>query len=137
MSIHDDHGDWPGLHVFGAHGVVSKTRPLFDIRLTLESLDHLGTPLHDSPGETSRPALTPRQVEILVAVAADMLHKEIALELKLSEARVDQHIAELKKRLGVRTSAALVLRAVEAGWIEPRVAPVLSSDSAVPRSHSS
>lgn len=124
MSIHDDHGDWPSLHRFGAHGVVSKTRSLFDIRLTLEVLGIRGIPFHDCQEDLLRPALTPRQVDVLVAVASDLFHKEIAIDLGISEARVDEHIAELKKRLGVKTSAALVLRAVEAGLIEPRVSPV-------------
>jgi two-component system nitrate/nitrite response regulator NarL len=123
MSIHDDHGDWPNLHRWGAHGVVSKTRPLFDVRLTLEILRARGSPFDDRQQEVLHPALTTRQIDVLSAIASDKLHKEIALDLGLSEARVDEHISELKKRLGVRTLAGLVLRAVEEGWIEPRVAP--------------
>lgn len=128
MSIHDDHCDWPGLHRFGAHGVVSKTRALCDLRVTLDLIATSGAPLKDGQQETLNAALTPRQIDVLKAIARDRPRKEIAHELDLSEARVNEHVAELKRRLGVRTSAALVLRAVEEGWIEPRVAPAEDSD---------
>ena len=124
MSIHDDHSDWPGLHRFGAHGVVSKTRNLYDLRVTLDILATRGSPLEDNQPEILHQSLTSRQMDVLVAIAADKIYKEIAEELDMSEARVDEHVAELKKRLKVRTSAGIVLRAVEEGWIEPRVVPV-------------
>lgn len=129
MSIHDDHGDWPGLHRFGAHGVVSKTRALYDLRVTLDVLAARRTPLEDNQKDILHQAPTPREMDVLLAITADKSHKEIAEELDMSEARVDEHFAELKKRLAVRTIAGLVLRAVEKGWIEPRMAPAPQAKS--------
>jgi DNA-binding CsgD family transcriptional regulator len=68
-------------------------------------------------------APTARQLDVLRKMAADLLLKEVATELRLSLPRADELVGEMKARLNVRTTVGLVLRAVERGWIEPRIAP--------------
>jgi len=123
MSIHVDESDWRGLHRFGAHGVVSKIRPLREL---VEAVIHIASrdqPLVDNEIAEETLAPTARQLDVLRMMAADLFLKEIASVLGFSLARVDELVGELRTRLHVRTPSGLVLRAVEKGWIEPRVAP--------------
>lgn len=123
MSIHTDEGDWRGLHRFGAHGVVSKIRSLGELVQSILAIASRRSPRVDNESIQGGLAPTARQLDVLRMMAADLSLKEVAFELGFSVARVDELVAELKTRLQVRTSGGLVLRAVEMGWIEPRVAP--------------
>jgi DNA-binding NarL/FixJ family response regulator len=122
MSIHVDESDWRGLHRFGAHGVVSKIRPLAEL---VESVVRIASTDRPLVNETMEESLAPtaRQLDVLRKMAADLLLKEVATELRLSLPRADELVGEMKARLNVRTTVGLVLRAVERGWIEPRIAP--------------
>ena len=64
------------------------------------------------------PPLSPRELEVLRAVGAQRLPKQIAAELGLAEATVRSHLRRIYQRLGVadRTQAVLVAR--EHGWLE-------------------
>ncbi len=61
-------------------------------------------------------ALSPRQREVLVHMAAGKLNKQIAYELGLSERTVKMHRAAVFSALGVRTSADAIRIAIEAGY---------------------
>ena len=61
-------------------------------------------------------ALSRRQREVLVELAAGKLNKQIAFELGLSERTVKMHRAAVFKSLGVRTSADAIRLAIEAGY---------------------
>jgi DNA-binding NarL/FixJ family response regulator len=60
-------------------------------------------------------SLSPRQREVLYLVAAGCTAKEIAVKLDLSPKTVDFHKIEIKKKLGLHTTAALTRYAVENG----------------------
>lgn len=53
-------------------------------------------------------SLTPRETEVLEAVVAGSLNKQIAHELGLAEKTVKVHRARVMKKMGVRTIAELV-----------------------------
>lgn len=55
--------------------------------------------------------LTPRQMEILVLLGEGLVKKEIAERLGISYTTVDDHIAHIYARLGVRNAPAAVNRA--------------------------
>lgn len=55
--------------------------------------------------------LTPRQMEILVLLGEGLLKKEIAERLGIGYSTVDDHIAQIYLRLGVRNAPAAVNRA--------------------------
>lgn len=57
------------------------------------------------------PALTPRQLEVLAALARGLSNKQIARELGISEATVKQHVNAILQDLGVsnRTEAVYLL----------------------------
>ena len=61
-------------------------------------------------------ALSRRQREVLVQLAAGKLNKQIAYELGLSERTVKMHRAAVFTALAVRTSADAIRLAIEAGY---------------------
>lgn len=61
-------------------------------------------------------ALSRRQHEVLLELAAGKLNKQIAFELGLSERTIKMHRAAVFKSLGVRTSADAIRLAIEAGY---------------------
>ena len=61
-------------------------------------------------------ALSRRQREVLLELAAGKLNKQIAFELGLSERTIKMHRAAVFKSLGVRTSADAIRLAIEAGY---------------------
>jgi DNA-binding NarL/FixJ family response regulator len=60
--------------------------------------------------------LTPQQLRVLHLVGAGLLNKQIAHELRLSEATVKAHMSAILSKLGVanRTHAALIARQIPA-----------------------
>jgi non-specific serine/threonine protein kinase len=64
-----------------------------------------------------RPALTPRETEILRLVATGMTDSSIAEALFISVRTVQNHVAHIFAKLGVRTRAAA---AVAAGLMPPK-----------------
>lgn len=61
-------------------------------------------------------ALSGRQREVLLQIAAGKLNKQIAYELGISERTVKMHRAAVFLALGVRTSADAIRIAIEAGY---------------------
>ena len=61
-------------------------------------------------------ALSRRQREVLLQLAAGKLNKQIAYELGLSERTIKMHRAAVFASLGVRTSADAIRLAIEAGY---------------------
>jgi len=61
-------------------------------------------------------ALSTRQREVLVQLAAGRLNKQIAHELGISERTVKMHRSAVFAALGVRTSADAIRMAIEAGF---------------------
>jgi DNA-binding NarL/FixJ family response regulator len=61
-------------------------------------------------------ALTARQRDVLVAMTAGKLNKQIAWDMGLTERTVKMHRAAMLKALGVRTGAEAIRLAIEAGY---------------------
>ena len=62
-------------------------------------------------------ALTAREVEVLLQVAAGRTNKAIAADLLLSEKTVDRHVSNIFNKLGVPTRAAATAYAYEHGLV--------------------
>jgi DNA-binding NarL/FixJ family response regulator len=62
-------------------------------------------------------ALTPREIEVLDAVARGMSNNEIALELRVSEATIKTHLLHVFGKLGVGDRTAAVTLALRRGII--------------------
>ena len=62
--------------------------------------------------------LSPREVEVLRAVAQGMSNSEVAHELFVAEATVKSHVGRILAKLGVRDRLQAVIFAYEAGLVE-------------------
>lgn len=61
-------------------------------------------------------ALSQRQSQVLVAMAAGKLNKQIAYDLGVKERTIKMHRAAMLRALGVRTGAEAIRLAIEAGF---------------------
>ncbi|WP_419998724.1 response regulator [Streptomyces boninensis] len=64
-------------------------------------------------------ALTPRELEVLTALARGRSNAELAARFSLSEATVKTHVARILSKLGLRDRAQAVIVAYETGLITP------------------
>jgi DNA-binding NarL/FixJ family response regulator len=62
--------------------------------------------------------LTPRELEILCLLVADLSDRQIAETLFVSVRTVEGHVARILAKLGVRTRAAAVKAAITAGLVD-------------------
>ncbi|MQY16635.1 Transcriptional regulatory protein DegU [Streptomyces sp. RB5] len=64
-------------------------------------------------------ALTPRELQVLEALAGGDSNAELAARFRLSEATVKTHVARILSKLGLRDRAQAVIAAYETGLITP------------------
>jgi DNA-binding NarL/FixJ family response regulator len=76
----------------------------------------------ETPATAAKPAwlksLTPREVEVLVAVARGLSNAEIGDSLYMSAATAKTHVGRLLTKLGARDRTHLVIAAYEAGLLD-------------------
>jgi DNA-binding NarL/FixJ family response regulator len=82
-------------------------------RLSKESLAHF----RDSSHAAATPHLSPREREVLQLIAEGRTEKEIAFLLTISIKTVGFHRENIKRKLGLRTTAELTRYAIEQGLI--------------------
>lgn len=110
----------------GVFAYVTKGAGLAEVRIALLGAVADGgdrrivTQLHDlvtrrSAGER----LTPQQERVLQLCAEGFTYREIGARLFISESTVRFHMQKLKDKLGARTKAELILRAIRAGVMGP------------------
>lgn len=82
---------------------------------------------HSSSGGSIEAPITPRETEVLTLIASAYSTKEIARKLDLSVKTVEKHRSNLMRKLGLRSSAAVTLYAVQNNYlpddIDPRKGP--------------
>jgi DNA-binding NarL/FixJ family response regulator len=89
-------------------------------RVTKRMLDLFGTELPSAqPSQTADPlaALTPREKEILAAIAAGMTNGEIAARFFLTESTVKTHVGRVLSKLRLRDRVQAVIFAYENGLV--------------------
>lgn len=102
-------GIWLGLKLTRTREVVREVQVPVEVRVTgpfernEKSLEHLG--------------ITPRELEILEAMAAGLSNREISERLFVSENTVKTHAARLFDKLSAQRRTQAVQRAKEAGLI--------------------
>jgi DNA-binding NarL/FixJ family response regulator len=65
-----------------------------------------------------KPQLSPRELEVLKAVAAGKSNKEIGVQLFISELTVKTHVESLLDKLGAETRTSAVKAAVRRGLVQ-------------------
>ena len=111
-----------GEEAYAAAWAAGRTRPLDEA--IAEALD----PASGLDAQR-RIGLTPREVEILRLLAAEQTNRVIAAALYVSVRTIEDHVARILRKLGVRTRSAAVSAAIEAGLIDA----TLSHDSGLIR----
>lgn len=135
LSVHDHPEYVLGAVRAGAHGYLRKDTSPAELRDALGRVargesyfsppvaGHLSAALRgDEPGDdapTRLARLTPREREVLAGIAAGETSRAIAARLGLSPRTVETYRESLARKLGIRTVAALVRFALEAGLGQP------------------
>lgn len=86
-------------------------------RRLVEAYTRLPAPTQTVP-ERLEP-LTPRELEVLAAIARGRTNQQIAAELYLSEATVKSHITRILAKLGISDRVQAVIVAYESGLVRP------------------
>ena len=68
-------------------------------------------------GEEPVGALSERETEVVVLIARGFSNRQIATELRLSEATVKRHLANVYRKIGVRSRSEAVRTALMEQWI--------------------
>lgn len=113
----------------GASGFVPKSKPVELIRDAVKQvltggiwtppnldLDAEGTN-EESDLVARMSTLTPQQVRVLMMLGKGLLNKQIAFELKVSEATIKAHVSAILQKLGVdsRTQAVIAVNRINGG----------------------
>jgi DNA-binding NarL/FixJ family response regulator len=92
-------------------------------RRLLESVIHqLPAPPQGPTSDHRYAELTPREREVLMAVARGLSNGEIAAMLVLSEATVKSHVGRILSKLALRDRVQIVVYAYEHGLVSPATA---------------
>jgi DNA-binding NarL/FixJ family response regulator len=111
----------------GAAGFIPKTTEIDEMREAIRRVlaGDIWTPPDLDLGQPADPAvadmmrrlasLTPQQLRVLMMLSQGRLNKQIAFELKVSEATVKAHVSAILQKLGVdsRTQAVIAVSKIE------------------------
>jgi len=108
----------------GAHALILKDAPLADLEQALRTIS-AGQRYVDPAlapvvlnGASSKPALTPREAEVLAHVADGLSHEEIGNRLSISPETVRTHVRKACERLNARTRTHAVATALRLGLFQ-------------------
>jgi DNA-binding NarL/FixJ family response regulator len=132
LTMHDDEGHVDRALALGAAGYVLKSAPRDDMIRALEAAvaggayvqpslaksllaRHVVVP--DGPASEDVVQLTPRQLQLLRALASGRTTKELAHDLGISESTAKSYLKDLYARLGVASRAGAVAFGMRQGLI--------------------
>lgn len=125
LSMHDSREYISTSVLHGASGYILKDVTTEEIVAAIETVAAGGTYfssgvsdvlLERRPDRAANP-LTAREYSVMLLIASGKSNKEIAEELDLSSATVETHRKKIKKKLGLKTTAALTRYAIENGLL--------------------
>lgn len=123
LSMHDSREYISSSVLRGASGYVLKDVPTEEIVAAIEAVAAGGTffstgvadAILERAAKVSADGLTARETDVLRHIAAGRNNRDIAEALGLSTATVETHRKNLKKKLGIISSAGLVRHALDRG----------------------
>ena len=104
--------------LFAAVRVVASGEALLGPRITRRLVEAFVEPTAEPTNDLAM--LTPREIEVLGAVARGLSNSEIAESFFISPATAKTHVSRLLTKLDARDRAQLVMVAYEAGVVTPR-----------------
>ncbi|MCB1537276.1 MAG: response regulator transcription factor [Rhodoblastus sp.] len=140
VSGNEDRGVMRRCIDFGASGFVPKTTPMEGMREAVRKVLEggiwtppdvdLSAPADKETADLVRrmASLTPQQVRVLMMVSAGLLNKQIAYELKVSEATVKAHVSAILTKLGVESRTQAVITAAKVEGLAGPAATVRATD---------
>lgn len=125
LSMHDSAEYISTALSHGAKGYVLKDVPTEEIKLAIDTVmageRYLCTGAKGSlapSGDDGREALTNREQTILLQLAQGKSNKEVAIELEISVRTVETHRKNIKRKLGISSTAGLTRYALEHGVLQ-------------------
>jgi len=124
LSMHDSPEYISTAMRYGAKGYLLKDIPIDKIVNAIEKVHEGGTYLCTGseqqlvPEETGREPLTAREQTILLELASGNSNKQVAFELDISVRTVETHRKNIKRKLGISTTAGLTRYAMEHGVLQ-------------------
>ncbi|MDH6677742.1 DNA-binding NarL/FixJ family response regulator [Rhodococcus sp. LBL1] len=118
--------DVPPEQLLDAIRTVHRGDAVIEARSTRKLLQHVGPMLGNSVQPSLPEDLTPREVEVLEAMAHGLSNAEIAEEFVVSEATVKTHVGRVLSKTGSRDRVQAVLYAFQIGLVRPQ--DLLGSD---------
>ncbi|MCL2532929.1 MAG: response regulator transcription factor [Nocardiaceae bacterium] len=112
--------DVPPEQLLDAIRTVHRGDAVIEARSTRKLLQHVG-PMLGAPVQPALPEdLTPREVEVLEAMAHGLSNAEIAEKFVVSEATVKTHVGRVLSKTGSRDRVQAVLYAFQIGLVRPQ-----------------
>ena len=110
-------GIWLGLKLTRTREVVREVPVVVEVPVTVEVPVPVPGPFQRNQARLEQLGITPRELEILEALAAGLSNREIGERLFVSENTVKTHTARLFDKLSAKRRTQAVQRAKEAGLI--------------------
>jgi DNA-binding NarL/FixJ family response regulator len=107
VSANDDPEMVNNAIICGAAGYISKAVAVTELTAAVEALLDGEEWFEQEAMASGAEAMTPTQVRILDCVQRGLMNKQIAYEVGICEATVKYHLANIFKRMGVRTRSQL------------------------------
>lgn len=126
LSMHDSPEYIATALGHGARGYILKDVPTDEIKQAIDTVMRgeqymcLGAEgaLAPTPGEPLREALTTREQTVLLQLAQGQSNKEVAIALNISVRTVETHRKNIKRKLGISSTAGLTRYALEHGVLQ-------------------
>ena len=124
LSMHDNPEYISSALSHGAMGYILKDVPTDEIKLAIDTVmrgeRYLCTGAQGSlePKDATRESLTEREQTILLQLAQGKSNKEVAVTLDISVRTVETHRKNIKRKLGISSTAGLTRYAMEHGVLQ-------------------
>lgn len=125
LSMHDSREYISTSVMYGASGYVLKDVPTEEIVAAIEAVAAGGTYFSSGVRDVllngvpdTLQALTTREQDVLLLIARGKSNRDAAMALSISEHTVETHRKNIKKKLGIGTTAGLIRYAIDHGLIE-------------------